>query len=184
MEGVLCYVVLLLCISYTSTDGKMNSGIVMDSLGHMTAPTHQKMRCVHRFPFRTKALTPQGRGVLSSKLWLVMAKYLPPYCPRLKTISSPRSTVLSQGQHASKDWQWGVDIKKSGLWFNLTALYRARPASELPMALAEAFAVTISLFKYLLLWLIPIPLLPSEFPIFKSKHGWCFLLSHYFQCDP
>ena len=62
------YVVLLLYISYTSADGKMNSGIVMDSLGHVTAPRHQKMRCVHRFPFRTKALTPQGLGVLSSKL--------------------------------------------------------------------------------------------------------------------
>lgn len=79
----------------------MNSGVVMDSLGHVTATRHQKMRCVHRFPFRTKALTPQGLGVLSSKLWLVIAKYLLPYCPWLKTISSPRSTVLSQGQLAS-----------------------------------------------------------------------------------
>lgn len=147
---------LLLYITYTSTDNKMNSGIVMDSLGHVTAPRHQKMRCVHRFPFRTKALTPQGLGVLGSKLWLVIAKYLLPYWPWLKTISFSRSTVLSQKQHASNDWQWGVDIKKSGLWFNLIPLYRARLASELPMELAEAFAVTVSLLKFLFLWWIPI----------------------------
>lgn len=50
----------------------------MDSLGHVTAPRHQKMRCV-QIPLRTKALTPQGLGVLSlGSDWLVIAKYLLP----------------------------------------------------------------------------------------------------------
>ena len=86
--------------SLTQVQMTMNSGVLTDSLGHVTAPGHQKMRRVHRFPFRTKALTPQGLGVLRSKLWLVIAKYVLPYCPWLKTISSPGSTVLSQGQLA------------------------------------------------------------------------------------
>lgn len=155
----------------------------MDSLGHMTAPRHQKMSVCTDSPLGLKHSLPRDWEcwALSSD-WLWLSTRFPTArgwrpSPLPGALCCPRTACIQllavRGGY-----------KKSGLWFNLTPLYRARPASELPMELAEAFAVTISLFKFLLLWLIPIPLLPSEFPTFKSKHRWCFLLSHYLQCDP
>lgn len=118
-------------------------------------------------PVRTEGLPPQSLecGPLTACSW---ASAFPTALGwRSKIASSPG------GKPGSDDWQQRGSYKNLAFLspLCLAPLCRALPASELPMGVAEAFAVTMSLFSSPF-GLILIPSLSSQCPTWKSVFTW------------